>query len=93
MSTFDPRLDRLLHAAALSPRELPDGLPSGFVTRVLALCAPAPDRDLTGVVFRYALAVGCALMLACVAVGYRLLTAPVSVEVAVANSAIGINLP
>lgn len=93
MHALDHQLDRLLKAAALSPREIPAGAPYGFATRVLAQCAPVPDFDATGAAFRYALAIGCALMLVSVAVGYHLFAAPVSVEVAIANSAIGINLP
>lgn len=93
MSSFDQRLERLLQAAALAPREMPAGLPSGFATRVLAHVAPAPDFDTSGAVFRFALAIGCALMMVSVAVTVHLLAAPDSVEVAVANSAIGVNLP
>ena len=93
MSSLDYRLERLLKAAALAPRETVAGLPPGFATRVLAHAAPAPDFDAAGAVYRYALAVGCALMLVSVAVGYHLFAVPVSVEVAIANSAIGVNLP
>jgi hypothetical protein len=92
MSSFDQRLERLLHAAALAPREMPAGMPPGFATRVLAHAAPAAF-DTSGAVFRFALALGCALMMVSVAVSHHLLTAPVSVEVAIANSAIGVNLP
>ena len=93
MKALDPRLDRLLKAAALAPREILDGPPPGFATRVLAHCAPAPEGDILGAVFRYALAIGCAVMLVSVAMSYHLLAMPVSVEVAIANSAIGANLP
>ena len=93
MNSLDHRLDRLLKAAAKMPWELPAEPPLGFETRVLARCAPPSNFDATGAVFRYALAIGCALMLVSVAVGYSLLSTPVSVEVAIANSAIGINLP
>jgi len=93
MSAFDQRLERLLQAAALAPREISAGLPPGFATRVLAYAAPAPAFDAAGAVFRCALAIGCALMLVSVALSYHMLAAPVGVEVAIANSAIGVNLP
>ena len=53
----------------------------------------APAFDAAGAVFRCALAIGCALMLVSVALSSHMLAAPVGVEVAIANSAIGVNLP
>ena len=93
MSSLDHQLDRLLRAAAQAPRALAAEPPPGFATRVLAHSAPPPDFAAAGAVFRCALGIGCALMLVSVAVSYHLLSAPVSVEVAIANSAIGVNLP
>ena len=92
MSPLDHQLHRLFAAAAQAPRDTPT-MPLGFATRVLALAAPGSNSETVAAIFRYALGIGCALMLMSVAVGYRLQATPVGVEVAIANSAIGVNLP
>lgn len=92
MSPLDHQLHRLFKAAAQAPRAVP-AMPLGFATRVLALAAPAGNGEAIAAIFRYALGIGCALMLMSVAVSYRLQATPVGVEVAIANSAIGVNLP
>ncbi|MBA3544592.1 MAG: hypothetical protein H0T83_09175 [Chthoniobacterales bacterium] len=46
MKESDPQLERLLRAAALAGAALPNGMPFGFDTRVLAGWRSAQKRDL-----------------------------------------------
>jgi hypothetical protein len=49
MKNSDPRLDRLLRAAAEAPNELPNEMPFAFDTRVLAGWRAAAKSDVVAV--------------------------------------------
>ena len=94
MSSLDPRLSRLFRAASREPRPLPDSVPFGFETRVLAHWRSAAQDLSMAPFFRRAFLVCSAVMLLAAAFSYSTWTSAASnTELCLADSAIEISLP
>ena len=97
MNPDEPRLQRLLEAAAQAPRPIGVLPPFGFETRVLAgVRSQMAERngDTSLLVFLHrALLCSCAIMGLSVMFYYRTLSAPASTEADLAYSAIEQTLP
>ena len=97
MKNLDQSLDRLLRAAAAAPHAVPNEMPFGFATRVLAQARSGIKADLTDLrrLLRRVVFISLAVIALSGAGVYHELrnddyaTAPLTDEYAIADSAIG----